>query len=132
MGIMARDFYDETKIAIVPMGFCFPGLNDKGGDLPPRRECARLWHRKLFAGLPNLELILVIGIYAQKWHLGSYCKSNLTETVRHWKDYLTLKPSPAYLPLPHPSWRNNNWLKQNPWFAFEVLPFLKNEIRRLC
>ena len=132
MGITEVDFYDVSKLAIVPMGFCFPGLNSKGGDLPPRRECARLWHENLFASLPNLKLVVVIGIYAQKWHLGSHNKATLTETVRNWRQYLELNPDLAYLPLPHPSWRNNGWLKRNSWFETEILPFLKKEISRLC
>lgn len=118
-------FYDESKIAIVPMGFCYPGTG-KSGDLPPRPECAELWHDKLLNELPNVKLTLVIGQYAQKYRLGKQRKSTLTETVRAWKEY-----RPACLALPHPSPRNNIWLKKNPWFVDEVLPYLKRRVKRL-
>lgn len=112
-------FYDATKIAILPMGFCYPGTG-KSGDLPPRPECAVHWRKKLLAQLPNIELTLVIGQYAQDWHLGNLQKESLTETVRAWKEYW-----PQMLVLPHPSPRNNIWLKKNPWFQEQVLPSLK-------
>ncbi len=126
MGVTRDTFYDESRIAIVPMGFCFPGLDDKGGDLPPRKECAPAWRDQVFEHLPNLELVLLIGQYAQAWHLGKARKKSMTETVLHWRDY-----GPAYLPLPHPSWRNNVWLKKNLWFEEEVLPHLRAEVTRL-
>ncbi|GAK45221.1 uracil-DNA glycosylase superfamily protein [Tepidicaulis marinus] len=126
MGVTRDTFYDESRIAIVPMGFCFPGLDDKGGDLPPRKECAPAWRDQVFEHLPNLELVLLIGQYAQTWHLGKARKKSMTETVLHWRDY-----GPAYLPLPHPSWRNNVWLKKNLWFEEEVLPHLRAEVARL-
>jgi len=126
MGVTRETFYDENHIAIVPMGFCFPGLDAKGGDLPPRPECAKAWRDRVFGGLDGLELILLVGGYAQKWHLGANAKGTLTETVRAWKDYM-----PRYLPLPHPSWRNTGWLKKNPWFERDVLPVLRREVRRL-
>lgn len=126
MGVTRDTFYDESRIAIVPMGFCFPGLDDKGGDLPPRKECAPAWRDQVFEHLPNLELVLLIGQYAQTWHLGKARKKSMTETVLHWRDY-----GPAYLPLPHPSWRNNVWLKKNLWFEEEVLPHLRAEVTRL-
>lgn len=130
MGIDNDIFYDETRIAIVPMGFCFPGLDKRGGDLPPRRECAPHWRSKLLSQLPSIELVLVIGQYAQAWHLGALRKQNLTETVLHWREtYEALKPS--VIALPHPSWRNNTWLKKNPWFEEEVLPVLRADINRL-
>ncbi len=125
MGIGKDTFYDARKIAILPMGFCYPGTG-KSGDLPPRPECARTWRAQILAALPNIELILVIGIYAQKWHLGDTRKRNLTETVKNWRDYW-----PDVLPLPHPSPRNNNWLKTNPWFEEEVIPHLQERVARL-
>lgn len=126
MGVTPDEFYDLTRIAIVPMGFCFPGQNAKGGDLPPRRECAELWHVRLFELMPKLELTLLVGQYAQIWHLGRTRKESLTDTVAAWRDYY-----PRYLPLPHPSWRNNAWIKKNLWFEEELLPVLKADIRRL-
>lgn len=112
-------FYDETKIAIVPMGFCYPGKG-KSGDLPPRKECAPLWHQPLFDQMPNLQFIILIGQYAQKYYLQDTMKSNLTETVRNFSEYL-----PRYLPLPHPSPRNRFWLTKNPWFEKDVIPVLR-------
>lgn len=120
------DFYDESKIAIVPMGFCYPGVDAKGGDKPPRPECAPEWHPPLLAALPNVQLTLLIGQYAQRRYLAKSRKKTLTETVRHWHDY-----APDYLPLPHPSWRNNVWVKKNPWFAEEVLPELRGRVSDL-
>lgn len=119
-------FYDESRVAIVPMGFCFPGTNGKGGDLPPRRECAPLWHARLLARLPALELILLVGSYAQRFYLRERAKGTLTETVRAWRDY-----GPRHVPLPHPSWRNEDWLRRNPWFESELLPPLRRRIREL-
>jgi uracil-DNA glycosylase len=112
------------------MGFCFPGLDSKGGDLPPRRECAALWHAEVFAALPNVELVLLIGSYAQAWHLGADRSATLTETVADWRRIFA-RPGPRrYLPLPHPSWRNSGWLKRHPWFEADVLPVLRAEINR--
>lgn len=125
MGATPEEFYDETRIAIVPMGFCFPGLDAKGGDLPPRKECAATWRAPLFAELPEMSLTLLVGQYAQSWHLGKARKKSLTETVAAWREYL-----PYFLPLPHPSWRNNAWIKKHPWFEAELLPVLRQEIRR--
>ncbi|MEQ1889989.1 MAG: uracil-DNA glycosylase family protein [Alphaproteobacteria bacterium] len=126
MGIEREIFYDANIVATVPMGFCFPGLDEKGGDRPPRPECAPLWRDKVFTHLPSLELILVVGQYAQRWHLGKRRKENLTETVRAWRSYL-----PQLMPLPHPSWRNTGWLKKNPWFEQELLPELRKRIAAL-
>ncbi len=131
MGIDKQVFYDQSRLAIVPMGFCFPGLDTQGGDLPPRRECAPEWRADIFKLLPQIELILVIGQYAQKWHLGSYRKKSLTDTVRNWQNCVNREVRPRCLPLPHPSWRNTGWLKKNPWFETEVLPYLKKEVGRL-
>jgi len=118
-------FYDEKKFAIVPMGFCYPGKG-KSGDLPPRPECAPQWHELLFKNMPNLELVILIGIYAQKYYLKNDAKRTLTETVDNFKDYL-----PRYFVLPHPSPRNRFWLTKNPWFDDEVLPVLKTKIQKL-
>ena len=130
MGVDADTFYDASRIAIVPMGFCFPGLDAKGGDLPPRKECARLWRERVFSSLPNLKLMLLVGQYAHAWHLGAERKRSLTETVSEWRSYADSADAIVRIPLPHPSWRNNGWLKKNPWFAEQVLPFLKSEIQR--
>src|SRR5271156_429744 len=119
-------FYDDSRVALAPMGFCYPGRDHMGADLPPRPECAALWHRQLLPLLPAVELTLLVGQYAIAWHLGRRRKAGMTETVRAWREYL-----PAYLPLPHPSWRNTGWLKRNPWFAAECLPVLRAEVRRL-
>ena len=131
LGVTADAFYDETRIAIVPMGFCFPGQDAKGGDLPPRRECAALWHRDLFAALPQIELVLAVGAYAQDFHLGAAKGKTLQETMLRWREHLKAKRRPRILPLPHPSWRNNAWLTKNPWFEAELLPVLRREVRRL-
>lgn len=119
-------FYDETRVAIVPMGFCYPGRDPRGGDNPPRPECAPLWHAPLHALLPNIELVLLVGLYAQGYYLGDRRKGSLTETVRAWHDY-----RPDHWPLPHPSWRNTGWLKKNPWFEADLLPELRATVAAL-
>lgn len=129
MGATKHEFYDAARVAIVPMGFCFPGHDAHGGDLPPRPECAALWHAKVFAALARIELLLLVGSYAQRWHLGAGAQS-MTETVRDWRDCFEAR-RPRQLPLPHPSWRNNAWLAANPWFEADVLPVLRREVRRL-
>jgi uracil-DNA glycosylase len=131
MGVTPQEFYDETRLAIIPMGFCFPGQDAKGGDLPPRTECAKLWHSSLFAALPRLELVLAVGSYAQRWHLGAAAGSSLQETMSDWRKHLRQRRRPRILPLPHPSWRNNAWLTRNPWFEVELLPVLRREVRAL-
>jgi uracil-DNA glycosylase len=123
--ISASDFYDNSKVAIVPMGFCYPG-SGPSGDLPPRPECASLWHDRLLGELTNVQLTLLIGRYAQQHVLGKTVHSNLTETVRHWKDY-----RPKSIPLPHPSPRNNRWLRNNPWFQSDVLPEVRSRVRKI-
>jgi uracil-DNA glycosylase len=125
LGIDETNFYDRNKVAIVPMGFCYPGTGSSG-DLPPRPECAQLWHDRLLAKLTNVELTLVIGRYAQDYVLGEKAASTLTDTVRQWKDY-----RPKSVPLPHPSPRNNRWLKNNPWFEKEVIPYLQRRVKRI-
>ena len=130
LGIGPDVFYDDARVAILPMGFCFPGQDAKGGDLPPRPECAPAWRAKLLALMPNIELVLAIGLYAQRWHLGTDVR-DLTSTVAGWRRIWAAPRFPRVLPLPHPSWRNTGWLTRNPWFEAEVLPELRNEIARL-
>jgi uracil-DNA glycosylase len=131
LGLDEESFYDARRVAIVPMGHCFPGQDLKGADLPPRRECAPAWRARIFAELPRLDLILLIGQYAQAWHLGASAKEGLTATVSKWREILDGSHHPALLPLPHPSWRNNAWLKFHPWFEAELVPHLRKEVRRL-
>ena len=119
-------FYDESRVAIMPMGFCYPGVDNKGGDRPPRPECAPLWHARLLALLPEVALTLLVGQYAQAYYLKNNRRDSMTETVRAFAGYL-----PAYLPLPHPSWRNTGWLKKNGWFEAELLPVLRNGVHCL-
>jgi uracil-DNA glycosylase len=119
-------FYDPEKIALIPMGFCYPGKG-KSGDLPPREECAPQWHNQVFNHMKKLELVILIGAYAQSYYLKEKRKKTLTETVRNYREYL-----PKYLPLPHPSPRNNIWLKKNLWFEYEVLDILQKRIKNVC
>jgi uracil-DNA glycosylase len=116
-------FYDTRQIAIVPVGLCYPGTVD-GADLPPMPQCAPLWQPKFRAALPKIALTLLVGSYAQKYYLGARRKSSLSETVRAFREYL-----PEFFPLPHPSWRNNGWLKANPWFAADVIPALRRRVK---
>lgn len=125
MGIDRSVFYDEAKIAIIPMGFCYPGTG-KSGDLPPRPECAQHWRQPLLGLLPNIALTLAIGQYAHAWHLAKRQKGSLTDTVKNWKEY-----GPDIIALPHPSPRNNMWLRRNPWFEEEILPVLKDRVAQL-
>lgn len=131
LGVGRDDFYDRDQFAIVPMGFCFPGYDPKGSDLPPRRECAPLWRRTAMDFMPQIKLVLAIGQYAQAWHLGSRRRKGMTETVRNWQGYFFANSGPRILPLPHPSWRNTGWLKRNPWFEDDVLPVLKQHVDSL-
>ena len=126
LGLDRSQFYDPDLCAIIPMGFCYPGTG-KNGDLPPRKECAVHWRQHLLSHLPHIQLTIIIGQYAIDWHLGSNKKTNVTETVRQWQDY-----GPNYFILPHPSPRNNLWLRQNPWFEQDVLPPLKQSVAKLC
>lgn len=133
MGVDSDTFYDVKRIAIVPMGLCFPGLDAKGSDLPPRRECTPAWREAIFSALPRLRLLLAIGGYAQRWHLGALARPTLSETVANWREIMKVSaegPGPSILPLPHPSWRNNVWLKRHPWFEADLLPVLRGEISR--
>ena len=124
MGIDRDIFYDPTRIAILPMGFCYPG-SGKSGDLPPRSECAAKWRPALLAQMPRIELTLLLGAYAQHYHLPTAATS-VTGLVQSWREYW-----PVVVPLPHPSPRNNRWLRQNPWFETELLPALKARINQI-
>ena len=125
MQVDKQTFYDPDQIALIPMGFCYPGKG-KSGDLPPRKECAPLWHQKLLSQMNDVELIILVGQYAQNYYLGNKTKRTLTETVRHFDDYL-----PRYFVLPHPSPRNNIWQAKNEWFSELVLPTLKSSIKKI-
>lgn len=129
MGVTDAEFYDSSRVAIVPMGFCFPGQDSKGGDLPPRRECARIWRAKLLAAVGDPQVLLLVGSYAQRWHLGAEVGRNLTETVSDWRRYAFVNSGPRIFVLPHPSWRNNAWLKQHPWFGGQLLPALRAAVQ---
>lgn len=133
LGVDRTLFYDPDNFAILPMGFCFPGHDRHGGDLPPRKECAPAWREQALATMPGLRLVLTIGAYAQAYHLRP--GTPMTETVAGWRAVLDASEAragaPATLPLPHPSWRNSAWLKRNPWFEAELLPELQARIRAL-
>ncbi|MBN9038570.1 MAG: uracil-DNA glycosylase family protein [Rhizobiales bacterium] len=129
LGVSHGEFYDPRNFAILPMGFCFPGQDAKGGDLPPRRECAPRWRAPMLSLMPQIDLILTIGQYAQAWHMGRDRRGSLTDTVRDWEAIFAASEGPRVLPLPHPSWRNTGWLKRNPWFEAELLPRLQQETR---
>lgn len=120
-----EEFYDETKVGIVPMGFCYPGRG-KSGDLPPRPECAPQWHQKLHEQMPKIGLTLLIGQYAQQYYLGDNRPRTLTETVRQFDTWF-----PKYLPLPHPSPRNGVWIKRNPWFEQDLVPVLQEKVKEI-
>ncbi len=126
MGLTRKSFYNESKIAIMPMGFCYPGKG-RGGDLPPRPECAKLWHANVRSHLPNIKLTLLIGRYAQLYYLPETRSLTLTQTVRAWRQHL----KKGFLPLVHPSPRNQRWLKQNPWFQQEIVPALRGELKKV-
>jgi uracil-DNA glycosylase len=124
---IGRDaFYDETKVAIIPMGFCYPGRLPRGGDAPPRPECAPLWHARLRALMPNIELTLLVGSYAQAYYLKDRRGRTMTDTVANWRAFL-----PAFLPTPHPSWRTTVWQTKNPWFEEELLPELRARVQKI-
>jgi uracil-DNA glycosylase len=123
---VSRDqFYDPANFAMLPMGFCFPGYDAHGSDLPPRRECAPLWRRRAIDAMPQIELVIAVGGYAQHWHLHPAAVS-MTETVRDWRRHMQA----GVMPLPHPSWRNTGWLRKNPWFEAELLPELRRKVSR--
>jgi uracil-DNA glycosylase len=126
MGVDRETFYNGLKIALVGMAFCFPGYDASGSDKPPPRVCAEHWRARLLAARPPFATTLLVGSYAQAWHLGDKLHKNMTDTVRAWREY-----APRYIPLPHPSWRNNAWLKKNPWFEDELLPYLRRRVQRV-
>ena len=118
-------FYDDSKIAIMPMGLCYPGKIEKGGDKPPRKECAPAWHDKVLAELDQVKLTLLVGSYAQNYYLADTKKKTMTETVKYWQEYVET----GILPLPHPSWRVTNLIKKNPWFEEELVPELRRMVQ---
>jgi len=126
LALEPETFHDPARVAIMPMGFCYPGRLSKGGDRPPRPECAPTWHQALLAQLPAIELIVLAGAYAQAYFLGTGRAGNVAETVRAWRDH-----APRHIPLPHPSWRTLAWQKRNPWFDQEVLPELRRRVQTL-
>lgn len=126
LNISEADFYNPDILTITPMGFCFPGLDSKGGDKPPRPRCAQLWQAALDAQLPDVQMTFLIGGYAQKFVLGDAFKGTVTETVSAWREY-----APRFVPLPHPSWRNNAWLKRHEWFGAELLPMVQRNMESL-
>ena len=129
LGVDEATFYDPRRFAILPMGFCFPGLDAKGSDLGPRPECAPAWRARLMAELPGIELVVCLGAHAMRWHMGQAWPGAVDEAVKNWREGLRL--SPPVLPLPHPSWRNSGWLKRNPWFAVDLLPELRSRVAGL-
>ncbi|MGR3614580.1 MAG: uracil-DNA glycosylase family protein [Paracoccaceae bacterium] len=122
LGLTEAEFYDRDRVAIVPMAFCFPGYNAKKSDLPPPPLCAQTWHSQVMASLPHVQMRILIGDHAQRWHLNH--KGPVTDLVRNWRDH-----APQVFPLPHPSWRNTAWLKKNPWFENELVPVLRKHVR---
>ena len=126
LGVDRETFYDDPRIGVAAMAFCYPGTDPKGGDYPPPARCAGLWRRPLLQALPKVELTLLVGQHAIAWALGDGAQRSMTETVRAWRDYL-----PDNLVLPHPSWRNTGWLKRHAWFEAEVVPFLRGRVRQL-
>ncbi len=130
LGVTPEQFYDPGLFAIAPMGFCFPGLDAHRSDLPPRRECAPAWRQGLMELMPQVDLVLAIGLYAQRWHLGARASRSVSDTVARWREIVATPQSPVIVPLPHPSWRNSAWLKRNPWFDAELTPWLRAEISR--
>ncbi len=137
LGVSEAEFYESNVISIIPMAFCFPGYDGtgktgKGGDRPPPKECADLWRAQIMKKLlPKLDLALLIGQYAQNWHMPDQRKKTLTARVEGWRDYIADRKDgePIYLPMPHPSWRNNGWLKKNLWFEKDLLPWLQQQVQ---
>ncbi len=126
MNLDRSTFYDEARIAFVPIGFCYPGAETNGGDKPPRPECAPLWHERIFEHLPNIQLTLLVGQYSQRQYLGSRRKRSMTETIKAFPEY-----GPKFFPLPHPSWRSGIWMRKQPWFEKVVIPRLRNAVKRV-
>lgn len=131
LSVSREEFYDADRFAIVPIGFCFPGYDEKGSDLPPRIECAPMWRRAVIEAMPQVELVLAVGGHAQAFHLRGRQAKTMTETVKAWRDSFFANEGPRILPLPHPSWRNSGWLKRNPWFDTDVLPVLRQHVDSL-
>ena len=134
LGLDRAMFYDREKLAFLPMGFCFPGNDAKGGDLPPRRECREHWHARAMAAMPRVSLLVLVGAHAQAWHLRrlgqeALLRGTLSETVANWRAFADLR-APEVFALPHPSWRNTGWLRKNPWFDAEVAPRLREAVAR--
>jgi uracil-DNA glycosylase len=126
LGLDRETFYDRRRVALLGIGFCYPGIDAHGGDKPPRPECAPAWHRRFVELMPRVELVLLVGVYAHAFHLGEARRKSVGETVASWRDY-----QPRYLPLPHPSWRNTGWLKRNPWFEAELVPEVRTRVAKL-
>jgi uracil-DNA glycosylase len=126
LGIDRDTFYDESRVAIMGMGFCYPGRDAKGGDLPPRPECAPLWHERVLAVLPKVELTLLVGSYAIDYYIGTHAKKRMVDTIAAWREY-----GPRYLPLPHPSWRTVLFERKNLWFEADLLPALRRHVKKL-
>ncbi|MFO1149183.1 MAG: uracil-DNA glycosylase family protein [Alsobacter sp.] len=133
LGVTSDEFNDEDRVAIVPMGFCFPGQDPRGADLPPRRECAAAWHARLFALLPAPALLVTLGLPALRWHLArlgrpDLARAGLDRAVRCWRE---IDREFGVIPLPHPSWRNSGWIRRNPWFEAELVPVLRARVRSI-
>ena len=126
LGIGRQTFYGDARIGVAGMAFCFPGTSPKGGDYPPPKRCAELWHARLLAELPKVELTLLVGAYAIDWVVGRKARRSMTEAVAGWRAH-----APRAIPLPHPSWRNTAWLKRNPWFDEDVTPYLRARVAEL-
>ena len=126
LGVDRETFYGDPRIGVAGMAFCYPGTNPNGGDYPPPKRCAELWREKLMAELKQVELILLVGSYAIQWPQGVRAGGSMTDAVARWREHL-----PAAMPLPHPSWRNTAWLKRNPWFEAEVVPYLQARVREM-
>ena len=124
LGLSPSEFYDKSHVAVVPMAFCFPGYDAKGSDLPPPRICGQTWHDRVMQALDKIELTVLVGGYAHKYHMGA--KTSVTDTVKAWESH-----APNLFPLPHPSWRNTGWLKKNPWFEENLLPKLRKQVQRV-
>jgi len=124
LGLTPSDFYDKSRVAVVPMAFCFPGYNAKGADLPPPPICGKTWHRDVMQALDKVDLTVLVGGYAHKYHMG--VKTGVTDTVLAWRAH-----APQVFPLPHPSWRNTGWLKKNPWFEAELIPELRKQVQKV-
>jgi len=124
LGLTPEAFYDTSRVAIVPMAFCFPGYDARGSDLPPPRICGQTWHERVMQTLENVQLTVLVGGYAHKYHMG--IKTGVTDTVLGWRDH-----APTRFPLPHPSWRNTGWLKKNPWFEADLLPELRRHVQKV-